>query len=79
MQTVVLDFGIEICLDPQHSRITHGDQKKILINTTVATEEQCQDFNVNVQFVPHDVFRPLAFDMHFEVLDLIPDSEGLYL
>lgn len=76
---LVLDFSIEIRLDPHHGRMTSSGKKTININPTVSSAEECRQFEVNVQYIAQFIFRPVTFDMHFDVLDRIPDSEGIII
>lgn len=73
-----LDIGLEIRLDPHHGRMNYAGKNTIVINSTVSSVEECRKLEVNVQYLPQFIFRPVIFDLYFDVLDRIPDSEGTH-
>lgn len=60
--------------------MSYDGLKTIVVSgATVSNVEECRDYQVAVQYLPQFIFQPVTFDMHFDVLDKIPDSEGKIL
>lgn len=42
--------------------------------------EQCETYDLSVMSSLNDIYKPIDLDMYYEVLDGVPNSEGiLYL
>lgn len=48
------------------------------INTTIDATEKCSIFEVAVTFSLPEIFKPIELEMQSEILDAVPDSEGMY-
>lgn len=46
------------------------------VNDTATETETCIHMDANIQYNVADIFKPIDFEMSYEVLDGVPDSEG---
>lgn len=72
------DLMMHVVLDPQVKRIqipsTNSNEMKF--NVTATTKKECRVIDCNVHFSVETIFKPIDMELHYQLANSIPDSEG---
>lgn len=67
-----------IKMDQQLKRATFNDgTNEIVTQLPVTLSQTCSKYDIGVKFSLPDVFKPITFEVHHEVISVIPDSTGI--
>ncbi|XP_055921034.1 integrin alpha-PS3 isoform X2 [Eupeodes corollae] len=71
------DIAIRVSVDPQVKRVTllQTNSAELAFNAAVGTENQCRLLDANVRFNTADIFKPIELEMHYDLINGVPDSE----
>lgn len=73
-----ISVNIKIILDQQFKRANFYNQRNQLeFNSTAELRERCRkEVLVEVKFSNAHIFKPIDIEMHYNVLNTVPDSDG---
>lgn len=73
---IFLETKFTIKMDQQLKRATFDDgTNEIVTQLPVTLSQTCSKYNIGVKFSLPDVFKPITFEVHHEVISVIPDSK----
>lgn len=64
-------------MDQQLKRATFSDgSNEIVAQYPTTLTQTCSKYDIGVKFSLPDVFKPITFEVHHEVIKVIPDTTG---
>lgn len=67
-------------MDQQLKRATFNDStNEVVAQFPTTLSQTCSRYDIGVKFSLPDVFKPITFEVHHEVISVIPDSIGKLL
>lgn len=72
------DIAMHIVVDPQVKRVTIAStsSNEMKFTATAQTQMQCRNLDCNVKFVESEIFKPIELELHYSLVNQVPDSEG---
>lgn len=46
------------------------------VNTTANTIESCLEYDASVEYSPEDVYKPIDIEMHYRILNPVPQTDN---
>lgn len=72
-----ISVNITIMLDQKFKRANFSDETNELeFNATAQSDEQCREIVAAVEFSYVHVFKPIDIEMHYNVWNAVPNSNG---
>ncbi|KAG4071617.1 hypothetical protein HA402_011771 [Bradysia odoriphaga] len=76
------DTGIilQLKLDPDSRRATFAESGNYIleVNTTANTIESCLEYDASVKYILEEVYKPIDIEMHYQLLNPVPQSDGAF-
>uniref|UniRef100_A0A1A9WWH1 Integrin alpha second immunoglobulin-like domain-containing protein n=1 Tax=Glossina brevipalpis TaxID=37001 RepID=A0A1A9WWH1_9MUSC len=71
------DLGIRVAVDPQVKRVklVSTGTNEMSFNDSAGLQKQCRVLECDVRFSVADIFKPIELEIHYELINGVPDSE----
>ncbi len=80
IDTIISGIMLQLKLDPdsmnRRATFVENGLNVLNVNTTANTVESCLEYDANVQYSLEDVYRPIDIEMHYQLLNPMPESES---
>lgn len=71
-------LALQVVVDPQVKRVTIAStgRNEIKFDVDAQTQMQCRAIDCNVRFIESEIFKPIELELHYNLINQVPDSEG---
>uniref|UniRef100_A0A1B0A219 Integrin alpha second immunoglobulin-like domain-containing protein n=1 Tax=Glossina pallidipes TaxID=7398 RepID=A0A1B0A219_GLOPL len=71
------DLAVRVAVDPQVKRVklVSTGTNELTFNASAGLQMQCRVLECDVRFSVADIFKPIELEIHYELINGIPDSE----
>lgn len=72
------DLALRIVVDPQVKRVrlSQTQTNELSLNVTAGTQNKCTSMDCEVHFSTEDIFKPIELEMHYDLINGVPNSSG---
>lgn len=75
------ELALHVVVDPQVKRVTIAStgRNEMKFNADAQTQMQCRIMDCNVKFIESEIFKPIELELHYSLVNQVPDSEGNHI